>query len=484
MADMTPSSRLHALQRARQALTSGALEQILTRRTRYRTVSQGEEYRDELLAYLQEEIRPALLAMDFECQLLENPQTGCPPLLMAHRFEHASAPTLLMYGHGDVMPGQDSGWAEGLSPWHLTIRDGRWYGRGSADNKGQHSINLAALEAVLHERRGELGFNLKILFEMSEETGSPGLEDTCRLHAEALAADLFLASDGPRIRHDLPTLFLGSRGVMQFRLRVNPGNGARHSGNWGGILTNPATVLAHALSTLVSADGRLLADFLRAPAIPANIRALIRDLPVGGESHDPEINPHWGEPGLTAAEKLYGCNTLEVVGFSAGQTDRAVGAIPARAEAICQLRFVDGTDWQAILPRLREWLDQRGFLAVELISEGGYPATRLDPAHPWAQFARESVSRSLGRPVQLLPNLGGTIPNHCFADVLGLPTVWLPHSYPSCDQHAPNEHLLETIIADGLEAAAGLFWDLGDGASNLLAQISTTSSRQPQEVSA
>ncbi|MCY0966237.1 M20 family metallopeptidase [Parathalassolituus penaei] len=454
--------RHRALQQARLYLGSGALEQVLARRTRYRTVSQGAEYRDELLAYLHEEITPALLQLGFECRLLDNPKAGCPPLLIGHRCEDPALPTLLMYGHGDVMPGMDNGWDEGLSPWHLTVRDGRWYGRGSADNKGQHSINLAALEAVLRVREGRLGYNLKILFEMSEEVGSPGLEETCREHATELAADLFLASDGPRIRHDLPTLFLGSRGVMQFRLTVNPGNGARHSGNWGGILTNPATVLAHALTTLVSTNGRLLADFLRAPAIPDAIRALIRDLPVGGESHDPQLNPHWGDDGLSYAEKLYGSNTLEVVGFSAGQTDRAVGAIPARAEAICQLRFVDGTAWQAILPRLREWLDQRGFAEVQIQSEGGYPATRLDPQHPWAQFARDSVSRSLGRPVQLLPNLGGTIPNHCFADVLGLPTVWLPHSYPSCDQHAPNEHLLESIIADGLEAAAGLFWDLGD----------------------
>lgn len=69
--------------------------------------------------------------------------------------------------------------------------------------------------------------------------------------------------------------------------------------------------------------------------------------------------------------------------------------------------------------------------------------------------------------MSVLPNLGGTIPKHCFSDVLGLPTVWLPHSYPSCKQHAPDEHLLESVVEQGLKAAAGVFWDLGEHAAAL-----------------
>lgn len=463
-----------ALDLSSHHLSSGAFYDALARRVGYRTVSQDPACADGLRDYLSEEIAPLLTRLGFSCRLVASPQAGKPPLLIGRRIEDPGLPTLLTYGHGDVTEGQDEAWPDAISPWSLTVRDGRLYGRGTADNKGQHSINLAALEAVLEARKGRLGYNLKILFEMGEEVGSPGLEEVCRLYADELSADLFLASDGPRVRHDLPTLFLGSRGVYQFRLVLDTGNGGRHSGNWGGIITNPATVLCHALATLTSPRGKLLAEFLRAPPMSEHISALIRDLPVGGEASDPEINPHWGEPGLSDGERLYGTNTLEVLGLSSGRTDRPVGAIPANAEAICQLRFVKGTDWKAIERRLREHLDAHGFQAIKIQPEGGYDATRLDPGHPWVTFVATSAKRTLGDPIQILPNLGGTIPNHCFADVLGLPTVWLPHSYPSCDQHAPGEHLLDSIVDQGLKIAAGIFWDLGEARFDELCGASHT----------
>lgn len=471
MSNPSACSREHALQLAAQHYSSGAFLHILDRRVAQRTESQNPDCSVALHAYLQDEVQPVLLGMGFSCRIIDNPQAGKPPLLLAERIEGPDLLTLLSYGHGDVTSGQDELWQEGTAPWRTSLKDGRIYGRGTADNKGQHSINLAALEAVLQVRQGRLGFNLKIIFEMSEEVGSPGLEQACREHAEALAADLFLASDGPRVRHDLPTLFLGSRGVCQFRLSLDTGNGSRHSGNWGGIITNPAIVMGHVLASLVSASGQLQADFLRPAPISEQVSALVRDLPVGGESFDPQLNPHWGEPGLSVGEKLFGCNTLEVVGMSAGSTVKVIGAIPGRAEMVCQLRFVEGTDWQALADNLRRHLDAQGFNDVQVQIDGGYAATRLDPAHPWVGFVSRSVSHSLGEPVSILPNLGGTIPNHCFADVLGLPTVWLPHSYPSCKQHAPDEHLLESIVEQGLKAAAGLFWDLGEQAQDLRAQL-------------
>src|SRR6202034_2257116 len=143
-----------------------------------------------------------------------------------------------------------------------TVEGERWYGRGTADNKGQHSINLAALSLVL-EARGRLGFNVKFLIETGEETGSPGLRAICETEREALAADVLIASDGPRLRSDLPTLFLGTRGVCNFDLTVNLREGGHHSGNWGGLLANPGTVLSNAIASLVDARGRILVEKLR-----------------------------------------------------------------------------------------------------------------------------------------------------------------------------------------------------------------------------
>ncbi len=110
--------------------------------------------------------------MGFSTRLLED-EAAPGPFLLAERIEDPSFLTILQYGHGDVVAGLDGKWAVGLSPFEMTERDGNWYGRGTADNKGQHSINIAAIEAVLAVR-GALGFNLKYLIEMGEESGSRG----------------------------------------------------------------------------------------------------------------------------------------------------------------------------------------------------------------------------------------------------------------------------------------------------------------------
>lgn len=464
------AQRQHAIERALRGLADGSFYKALARRVAMRTVSQDPACSATLERYLTDEMAPLLVSLGFECRIVDNSQPGMPPLLIGERIEDPALATLLLYGHGDVTDGQESKWAEGIAPWALTFVEGRVFGRGTADNKGQHSVNLAALEAVIEAREGRLGYNVKILFEMGEEIGSPGLEAACRQYAKALRADLFLASDGPRIRADMPTLFLGSRGVVQLRLSLATGNGGRHSGNWGGVITNPAAVLSNALATLVSQSGEILVDFLKAPPISVEISRLIRDLPVGGDDADPAINPHWGEAGLTDGERLYGVNTLEILALGAGDTVKPVGAVPERAEAVLQLRFVKGTEWQVIESRLRAHLDALGFGEVALEMLGGYAATRLDPGHPWVSFVQHSTEQSLGSPAHILPNLGGTIPNHCFSDVLRLPTVWLPHSYPACDQHAPNEHLLESIVEEGLRLTAGVLWDLGEPQAQSLVQ--------------
>ncbi|MBK4992444.1 M20 family metallopeptidase [Pseudomonas sp. S37] len=456
------ASRTTAINTAMDYFKSGKLHSILQRRISLQTESQNPESATILREYLEHEIRPTLERMDFKCKILENPVRGKPPLLFAERIESPSLLTLLTYAHGDVTAGQEGKWHNGVSPWTLTAEEDRLYGRGTADNKGQHTINLTAIEAVWRTRNKRLGFNIKIIFEMAEEIGSPGLELTCKQNADLLSADLFLASDGPRVRHDIPTIFLGSRGVCQFRLSLDTKNGSRHSGNWGGIITNPAIVLCNALSTIVSGSGQLLLEFLKPPALTSEISTLIRDLPVGGQDFDPLLNPNWGEPSLTAGEQLYGYNTLEIVGIHAGDTINVIGAVPGKAEIVCQLRFVPGTDWKNLIDNLRTHLDEQGFNEVTVVLEGGYAATRLDIDHPWVNFVSDSVSKSLNLPVCILPNLGGTIPNHCFSDVLQLPTVWLPHSYPSCKQHAPDEHVLLDIVEQGLKAATGVFWDLGE----------------------
>ncbi|WP_225783936.1 M20 family metallopeptidase [Xenophilus sp. Marseille-Q4582] len=456
-------SREQALAAAAAHFDTGRFLHTLSRRVALRTESQTPEGRPVLCAYLAEDITPELQALGFSCRILDNPVAGGGPFLVAERIEAGAAFTVLSYGHADVVRGQQAQWREGLHPWQLTVEGDRWYGRGSADNKGQHTINLAALAQVLRARGGRLGYNLKLLMETGEEIGSPGLHAFCTLHREALAADLFIASDGPRVAAPRPTLFLGSRGFFNFRLNVHLRPGGHHSGNWGGLLRNAGTRLAHAIACLVDAQGRVRVPGLLPDALPDNVRAALASIEVGGGPTDPPIDPDWGEPGLTPTERVYGWNTLEVLAFKTGNPEAPVGAIPGEAFALCQIRFVVGTDSARFVDHLRAHLDQQGFDDVAVEPDGeAMAATRLDPDDPWVHWALESLRRSTGKAPALLPNFGGSLPNDVFAEGLGLPTLWVPHSYPACSQHAPNEHLLGSVAREGLQTMAGLWWDLAE----------------------
>jgi acetylornithine deacetylase/succinyl-diaminopimelate desuccinylase-like protein len=225
-------------------------------------------------------------------------------------------------------------------------------------------------------------------------------------------------------------------------------------------------VLSHAVATLVDAKGRILVEALRPLGIPSSVRDALADIQIGGGEDDPALDAEWGEPGLSPAERLMGWNTIEVLALGAGSPQRPVNAIPGEAVAHCQLRFVVSTPWRELASIVRAHLDARGFGQVEVQVTLEGPATRLDLANPWVDWAQRSIEASTGQRPDVLPNLAGSLPNDVFADLLGLPTLWVPHSYPACAQHAPNEHLLAPLAREGLQIMAGLYWDLGDAATN------------------
>lgn len=459
-------SRAEAVLESERYFDGGGFFADLARRVAIRTESQNPARGAELHAYLEAEMRPYLERLGFRCTLLANPVDKGGPFLFAERIEDAALTTVLSYGHGDVIRGQEEQWRAGLDPWVLTREGERLYGRGSADNKGQHSINLGALEAVL-KTRGRLGFNVKLLLETGEETGSRGLRQVCEQNKQRFAADVLIASDGPRLAPGRATIYLGTRGALNFDLSLDLREGGHHSGNWGGLLRNPGIVLAHALASITDARGAIRVPEWRPDSLTPAVRAALADLVIEGGASGPAIDADWGEPGLTPAERVYGWCSFEVLAFTAGNPDKPVNAIPPRARAHCQLRYVVGIDAADIVPALRRHLDREGFAMVQLAParDGFFAATRLDPDHPWVKWTAASIARTTGAAPAILPNLGGSLPNDVFAHVLGLPTVWIPHSYAACSQHAPNEHLLAPLAREALAIMAGLFWDLGEAGS-------------------
>lgn len=455
--------REQAIANAEGIFDSGEFQETLARRVAVPTESQNPARALELRRYLDVELRAAFEQMGFDCRIMTHPLAR-GPFLFAQRIEDPSRATVLGYGHGDVVRGLDPEWRDGLSPWTLTSRDGNWYGRGIADNKGQHSVNLQAFRSVLDER-GALGFNAKYLIETGEEVASPGLRELCEENRELFDADVLIASDGPRLSAERPTLFLGARGCLNFDLSICARDGGHHSGNWGGLISNPGIQLAHAIASIVSDTGQIrIPDWVPAQ-LPDSVRRALAGCEVSGGVDGPVIEGAWGEPGLTPAERVFGWSSFEVLAFKTGNPETPVNAIPPRAWARCQLRFVVGVDADEVLPALRRHLDRHGFPMVDVrLAEGTlFRPSRTDPDDPWVTWAATSIARTSGETPAVLPNLGGSLPNDIFTDVLGLRTLWVPHSYPGCSQHAPNEHLPSQLLRGALRIMTGLYWDLGEG---------------------
>ena len=462
------ASREAAIARALDYFDTGGFRDRLSGLVAIRSTSQDPAYEPEVQRYLAEAIQPWLERLGFSVAIHPNPAIGFGPILIAERIEDRSLPTVLTYGHGDTVRGLDDQWREGLDPWTLTEEGDLWYGRGSADNKGQHAINLSALEAVLTERGGKLGYNVKLVLETSEERGSTGLKAFVAERAAELKADVLIASDGPRVTPEVPTIATGTRGTFHFDLVLDLRPGGVHSGHWGGLTTDPAVLLTHAIGCIIDRRGKILVrDWLPRNGVPATVRSVLAGCPVGsgsgGGGEAASIDPDWGEPGLTSAEKIYGWNSFIVLAMISGRPENPVNAVAPNARAHCQIRYTVDTDPADFAPALRRHLDAESFTNVRIENAGvRMPASRTDPGHAWVRWTVASMEKTLGKHVQVIPNSSGGLPGDVFVDHLGVPLVWIPHSYNGCKQHGPDEHFLRGPAREGIAAFAGIWWDLGE----------------------
>ncbi len=429
------------------------------------TESQNPERVGVLGDYLEKTIRPELEALGYTIKIFPNPLAGCGPVMLATRIEDPSLPTFIAYGHGDVVLGMEGRWANDRDPWKLSFEGERVYGRGVADNKGQTLVHVAALREVL-KARGKLGFNHKFLIETGEENGSKGLKEIIEANKADFAADGFLASDGPRTEIGKPNVTLGNRGGCNFTLSVDLREGGHHSGNWGGLLANPGVILSHAIASIIDANGRIQVEGWR-PEIPGPVREVLTGIDRDGGPRSPKVDDYWGEPGLTRIEKISAFNSFEVLAFETGNPAKPVNAVPPKARAVCALRYVVGTDENAIESNLRRHLEKHGFTSVKVepppaSNNGRFYASRTDHQHAWPQWVKGAVERNSNQPCGILPNGGGSNMTFMLQYLVGMPCVWLPLSYAGCSQHAPDEHILMPLMREGLRHVTGIYWDLGD----------------------
>ena len=416
---------------------------------------------EDLTSYYADGLSDILEELGLQTEIIDNPIKNGPPFLIGTRLESSELNTILLYGHGDTVPLQEGQWFEGIIPNELKIIDDKIYGRGVADNKGQHLINLLALLSVLKTRK-KLGFNLKIIFEMGEEIGSPGLFELCEQYKDYFESDVLIASDGPRVAINVPTIFLGSRGAINFELEAKYREGAHHSGNWGGVLRDPGVRLSHALSVITDKYGKILIENWKPISLTEEVRHRLKSLPTT-ISETLEIDENWGEPGLSSNEKLFGWNSFSILALKSGNIDVPVNAIQPSAKALCQLRFVVGTDANEVISCLRSHLDHHGFKDIKIITENAinFEASRTNLNNIWLEKVEHILEKFHGDKIHVIPNLAGSLPNNCFTDILGIPTIWIPHSYKECSQHAPNEHVPVKLLKNSLLLMTDLYWNLG-----------------------
>ncbi|HZD72210.1 MAG TPA: M20/M25/M40 family metallo-hydrolase [Actinomycetes bacterium] len=398
-------------------------------------------------------------SVGLEAQVLS---TAGSPIVLGRCAGAPGAARALVYGHYDVQPpGPIGDWHS--PPFAPQVRQGRIYGRGTGDNKGQHLAHLLALEA-LQATSGGLPCSVTVLLDGEEEMGSPNLVSFVERHRELLDADLVLWSDGPVHEDGRPCVSLGVRGIFTFELRARGGAYPTHSGNWGGVAPNPAWRLVHLLASMRGPDGRVLIDGFNddiRPLTPAE-RAALEALPVDL----PKVLSMLGVDALEVPsergfhERLVAWPTLSINALTCEDAGEHRTVVPSVAVAGCDVRMVADQRSDRLAELIRRHV-ARVASDVEFVPLGAMEPSRTPLSAPHLDAVRAGTAEAFGEEPLVLLSHGGSLPLHAFTGVLGLPCYGVPLANADEANHAPNENLELWRFFAGIEASAAILTRLG-----------------------
>lgn len=390
-------------------------------------------------------------------------RTDLHPIVYGRIHEAPGAPTVLVYCHFDVQPVDPVELWE-TAPFEPFLRDGRFVGRGVADDKGQLVMHLSALEALRAAGRSP-AVNLTFVFEGEEEYGSDSLFAWIGSNRERLAADVAVISDTTYFEGNVPAITVALRGIMYAQIDVTLSPVDLHSGQFGGSVENPANALARIIAALKGPDGRVRIPgfYDDVVALTDDERAAMAALPFQEEAFRAEtgVPALVGEAGWTILESKTARPTLDVNGIWGGFTgDGAKTIIPAHAHAKISTRLVASQDPRRIFSGLRDYVAQvapPGVTVTTTFIHGG-EASLTPVEHPATRAAARAIRAVHGvDPVYIRE--GGSIPvTAAFDHVLGLPVVLAGFVQPNCNAHAPNEWLDEANFENGTRVIVRL-WD-------------------------
>jgi acetylornithine deacetylase/succinyl-diaminopimelate desuccinylase-like protein len=389
--------------------------------------------------------------------------TAIHPIVYGRIHEAPGAPTVIVYCHYDVQPVDPIDLWE-TAPWDPFQRDGKFVGRGVADDKGQIVMHLSAIEALRAAGKAP-AVNLTFVFEGEEEYGSESLTSWLGEHRDRLEADAVVISDTAYFEGNIPAITVGLRGIMYAQIDVELSPVDLHSGQYGGTVQNPANALAKIIAALVGPDGRIRVPgfYDEVVALSDDERAAMAELPFDDERFRAAIpvDALVGEAGWTTLERKAARPTLDVNGMWSGFIgDGAKTIIPAHAHAKVSARLVANQDPARVFGALRDFVAEIAPPGVKVTTtyiHGGDPS--LTPTdHPATRAAARAIEAVYGvQPVYIRE--GGSIPITAeFENHLGLPVVLLGFVQPSCNAHAPNEWLLVDNFERGTRVIVRL-WD-------------------------
>ena len=401
-------------------------------------------------------------------QLLE---TEYNPVVFGE-INRSSGTTVLIYGHFDVQPeGNLEDWL--TDPFKMVIRGDKAFGRGTADNKGQHFAHLLAIGFLL-EKYPEVfdNVNVKIILDGDEERGSISLPDVFKEHKSMLVAEFVYVSDGPSLVHTAPTIVGSVRGIIAFEVTVTHNKSDLHSGNFGGIARSATRDLLALIETMVTTEGKVKISGFYDPVI----------IPSGTESEQlKQLEPIYtriiSEHGIKRAP-VYDNNstqmlnqflpTLNINGIQAGGVGKYRRTIiPNKATASIDCRLVPKMNPNAVklllMKHIENWAKENEIQnSVKVEFEATMAPVMNSLKSKYTKILKKSATTGFGSPPVLVPRLGGSLPTYLFPKYLKIPVFLVPYALPDENNHAPNENLDIPYFKSGVAMTVALLKNLAN----------------------
>ncbi len=379
------------------------------------------------------------------------------PVVYGEWLGAKGAPTVLVYGHYDVQPVEPlEKWK--TEPFTMTIKGGKMFARGTADDKGQVFIHFKVIEAYLKTQK-KLPVNIKVIVEGEEEVGSINLVDFIKKHRKLLTCDTILISDTNMQGKTKPSITYGLRGLTYLELSVTSMSGDQHSGTYGGGVANPAQVLAELLVKCKdpkSSKIKIPGFYDDVVPLSKKERSELAKMPHDDMMYAKSIGAvsTFGEKGYSTVERTGARPTFEINGIWGGHTGQGVKTVlPASAHAKVSMRLVANQDPDKIAKLFKDYIKDIApdtvKVDVKLYENNGYAA--LTPIDADGMKAASRAIKKVYKKDPFFTREGGSIPVVAdFQHLLGVEAILLGFGLPDDNLHAPNEKMDISQFKNGL----------------------------------